>query len=179
MTAAKVIYILLALCTRDPNAGQLPFSTAEAQHYAEAYLIASSSWGLDWQVPLATGIHENQWCDPNLVSPTRDVGLMQVHTTGRPRHVEAYKDPRYNTMRGCEILCSARWTDKPCKTDACYTSWFQGYNPGAKGYGARLLRSLRRVQRVARRYDKAVEALQGLKELQGWGERLLLPWRQG
>lgn len=149
MTVAKVVYVLMALCSR-----AIPEAEAEAQ--AQLYLDIAPQWGLRWEEALAVAVHENQHCDPDAVSRTNDVGLMQLHTPGG-RALSLYKEPRWNVMRGCEVLWTSRW-GRPCKTDACFERWFARYNPGAKNYGRRVLRMLRRVERKAAEWDEHIEA---------------------
>ena len=153
MLVAKIIYILLSMCAR-------PLEYGEAAEYANIYQSVASQWGLKWQVVLAVALYENNQCNPEAVSETNDIGLMQIHTKGGIQ-AENYKNPLWNVIRGCEKLWSTR--RKKCKGNKkCLERWFQKYNPGSEGYGERVYWMLKRVEKKGREFDEKVEVLLGL-----------------
>lgn len=166
----RLAYILLSLCARDPALGDELLSPTTAETYAQLFLSSSSRWGLPVEVPLAVMLHENKACNPLAVSATNDVGLMQLHTTGRPRQVQVYQNLAFNIDRGCEVLFAMAWggrgtIDKPCKNNKCVSSWLQRYNPHSQGYGKRLLWSIHKVEAAGRRFDAGQEGARAEDEI--------------
>ena len=147
MELMRIAYVLLTLCSR-------PLPYGEAMEYAHLYHGAAKRWGLPVEVVLGVALYENRACDPNVVSKTNDVGLMQIHTRGG-RQIEIYRRPSWNIERGCEKLWNKRrrtcWGKRNQRQ--CLAQWLQGYNPGSKGYGENVTGMVHWVAKKAQQFN--------------------------
>lgn len=159
MELTRIVYVLVTLCSR-------PLDYGEAMEYAYLYHRTATRWALPVEVVLGVALYENHACDPNAISSTNDVGLMQIHTRGG-RQIKIYQRPSWNIERGCEKLWAQR--KKLCwgrpGQDNCLMKWLQGYNPGSRNYGYNVTKKVKKVKKVSEKFDAEIES---------W-----MPWFQG
>jgi len=118
---------------------------AVAEHYASWVVEEADAHEEDPWLIFALGYVESRWT-ARVVRHEGDgscsVGIGQINVpTCEARAVERLRDPRENLRQVGTRLELLRRT---CKKDCMGIGWLRGYNPGDRGYVARVEKVLRR-----------------------------------
>jgi len=148
MSVLKALVVIMAVASPREDG---PISVDEALDYAKAFgaVVQGEHCNVPLEVLLAVASYENRLFIVDAVSPTNDVGLMQVHAKSK-EEIQLFKDPRENISEGCRRLAMGRRGKTP-RTKERFAAWFQRYNSGSVGYGERIYWAYARVRAVLRR----------------------------
>ena len=96
-----ILSILLILTPLEARYISIPNTLQGFEKYGSEIRYYANKYNLDFLLVTTIIAYESNF--KNVISPTNDVGLMQIHLFDKSE-LKKLKNPSYNIMRGCSIL---------------------------------------------------------------------------